>query len=171
MKSDRGQSSDRAANLHDNNTATGWSGGNCLGQGLIHGCQWVVLQFRSALENGFACDFWQHNKNSGLSITKVKLEQSLDQMTWSTPALSDLKSLGKTTVKGAHLVPFSGQYARQMVRTCFIYGMKPVCEHPSLCKADPSAIYLGQDHHLAYRPNRITSSYMPYSAFSNSTTV
>ena len=39
--------------------------------------------------------------------------------------------------------------------------MKPVCDHPSSCKSDSAAIYLGQDKHLAFPPHRNNAGYVP----------
>merc|ERR1711881_54385 len=39
--------------------------------------------------------------------------------------------------------------------------MKPVCDHPSYCKNDGRAVYLGQSGHLAYRPHRNNNNYSP----------
>jgi hypothetical protein len=45
-------------------------------------------------------------------------------------------------------------YSNQMVSVCSKYDMKPICGHPSYCKKDVAAIYLGQKGHLSYPPNR-----------------
>ena len=39
--------------------------------------------------------------------------------------------------------------------------MKPVCDHPSYCKTDPNALYIGQKSHIAYTPHRNTNSFFP----------
>ena len=43
----------------------------------------------------------------------------------------------------------SGTYSEGMIQQCAKHGMKPVCDHPSYCRHDPKAAYLGQDHHIA----------------------
>ena len=48
----------------------------------------------------------------------------------------------------------SGRYSTVMVKDCAKVGMKPVCDHPSYCKTDKQAIYIGQTHHLAYPGHR-----------------
>ena len=54
-----------------------------------------------------------------------------------------------------------GNYESAMISACKQYGMKPVCDHPSYCKNDKNAIYIGQNHHLAYPHHRRESSYVP----------
>ena len=48
-----------------------------------------------------------------------------------------------------------------MIRSCKTFGMKPVCDHRAYCKTDAQALYLGQTHHMAYRPHRANKSFMP----------
>jgi len=48
-----------------------------------------------------------------------------------------------------------------MVESCKEIGMKPVCDHPSYCKNDPRSIYIGQSHHIAYKPHRNNRNYFP----------
>ena len=48
-----------------------------------------------------------------------------------------------------------------MISECKKVSMKPVCDHPSYCKNDKEALYLGQSNHLAYLPHRKTASYNP----------
>jgi hypothetical protein len=55
----------------------------------------------------------------------------------------------------------SGKYSDRMVDACKSYQMKPVCDHPSYCKNDARALYIGQSGHLAYKPHRNTNSYLP----------
>ncbi|MDA9620640.1 hypothetical protein N9S66_00720, partial [bacterium] len=55
----------------------------------------------------------------------------------------------------------SGSYSNLMIRSCKTLGMAPVCDHPAYCKTDSQALYLGQSHHMAYRPHRANKSYMP----------
>ena len=43
-------------------------------------------------------------------------------------------------------------FSAQMVEGCNKMGMKPVCNHPSYCRTDPHAIYIGQDSHLSVGP-------------------
>jgi len=55
----------------------------------------------------------------------------------------------------------NGKYSDRMVEQCKKLGMKPVCDHPSYCKNDKAAVYLGQTGHLAYKPHRNNDGYMP----------
>jgi hypothetical protein len=55
----------------------------------------------------------------------------------------------------------SGSYASLMVAACEAVGMKPVCDHPSYCKTDQKALYIGQSGHLAYKPHRNSNNYVP----------
>ena len=48
-----------------------------------------------------------------------------------------------------------------MINECGKKGMKPLCDHPSYCKADLRAVYIGQDNHMAYPLHRNTESYFP----------
>ena len=52
----------------------------------------------------------------------------------------------------------SGKYSDIMINDCKKIGMKPVCDHPSYCKTDKNAVYIGQSHHLAHGGHRGTSS-------------
>ena len=54
-----------------------------------------------------------------------------------------------------------GSYSGVMISECRKYGMKPVCEHPSYCKNDKSALYLGQSGHTAYPGHRNSNNYWP----------
>merc|ERR1711871_347363 len=55
----------------------------------------------------------------------------------------------------------SGKYSDIMINDCKKIGMKPVCDHPSYCKTDKNAVYIGQTHHLAHGGHRGTSAYFP----------
>jgi hypothetical protein len=46
----------------------------------------------------------------------------------------------------------NNDYAAISIRGCAKNGAgwKPVCEHPSYCRNDNKAIYLGQQHHLSH---------------------
>eukprot|EP01048_Picozoa_sp_COSAG05_P004992 COSAG05_NODE_286_length_12159_cov_63.200249_1_plen_1966_part_10 len=59
------------------------------------------------------------------------------------------------------LMSRGGKYSDRMIETCTKFGMKPVCDHPSYCKSDEAAVYLGQSGHLAYRPHRYNNNYSP----------
>jgi len=59
------------------------------------------------------------------------------------------------------LVNRRGSYSDRMVEVCKKYGMKPVCDHRNYCRNDARAIYIGQTHHIAYRPHRNNNGYMP----------
>jgi hypothetical protein len=47
-----------------------------------------------------------------------------------------------------------------MIAGCKRLGMKPVCDHRNYCKNDKQALYIGQTHHLAYKPHR-AANYVP----------
>jgi hypothetical protein len=68
---------------------------------------------------------------------------------------------GKYTFQRVRIQQTSGNYDAIMVNECGKKGMKPLCDHPSYCKNDPKAAYLGQDNHLAYPPHRNQASYFP----------
>jgi len=55
----------------------------------------------------------------------------------------------------------SGNYDTIAINECSKKGMKPLCDHPSYCKADPRATYIGQSNHIAYGPHRNQDSYFP----------
>jgi hypothetical protein len=63
--------------------------------------------------------------------------------------------------KTAKLTSKSGRYSSLMVTECKKLGMKPVCDHPSYCRKDNQALYLGQSGHLSYPPHRNKVSYVP----------
>ena len=54
-----------------------------------------------------------------------------------------------------------GSYTDIMIQECEKLGMKPVCDHPSYCKTDNKAFYIGQDHHVEHGGHRNTDSYFP----------
>ena len=41
-------------------------------------------------------------------------------------------------------------YAEAMVAECNKHQMKPVCDHPSYCKRDSKALYIGQAGFIGY---------------------
>jgi hypothetical protein len=55
----------------------------------------------------------------------------------------------------------NGAYSDLMVAACGVVAMKPVCDHRSYCGTDPKAVFLGQTHHLAYKPHRKNNNYSP----------
>ena len=55
--------------------------------------------------------------------------------------------------------PTYASYSSQMIRACSKLSMKPVCDHPSYCRADDKALYIGNDNHIAYKPHRNTLKY------------
>ena len=57
----------------------------------------------------------------------------------------------------------SGSYSTAMITECKKWNMQPVCDHPSYCKNDGSALYIGQSGHIAYNPHRKIASYFPLS--------
>ena len=63
--------------------------------------------------------------------------------------------------KVAKLTSFSGTYSANMIKECSKLGMKPVCDHPSYCKNDKAALYLGQKGHLGYPPHRNNAKLQP----------
>jgi hypothetical protein len=46
-----------------------------------------------------------------------------------------------------------------MIKACSKYDMKPVCDHPSYCKNDKNALYLGQSSHIADKSIRDKANY------------
>ena len=48
-----------------------------------------------------------------------------------------------------------------MIQQCQVHNMKPVCDHPSYCRNDASALYIGQAKYIAYHPHRRTNSWFP----------
>ena len=44
-------------------------------------------------------------------------------------------------------------YSTIMVNECKKYGMKPICDHPSWCSNDDSALYIGHANYIV-RLNR-----------------
>ena len=55
----------------------------------------------------------------------------------------------------------SGSFSPYMVAECKKIGMKPLCEHPSYCRNDKKALYMGQYYHLSHRPYRNINSWFP----------
>eukprot|EP01048_Picozoa_sp_COSAG05_P034769 COSAG05_NODE_14718_length_389_cov_1.055172_1_plen_89_part_01 len=53
-----------------------------------------------------------------------------------------------------------GSYSDLMTAECKKFSMKPVCDHRSYCEADQDSIFLGQTHHLAYKPHRNNNGYV-----------
>ena len=62
----------------------------------------------------------------------------------------------------AKLKSKKGSYSAGMRDACKQagIGMKPVCDHPSYCRNDQNALYLGQNNHIAYRPYRYNANYI-----------
>lgn len=56
----------------------------------------------------------------------------------------------------------SGSYTDTMISECNKINMKPVCDHPSYCKNDKRALYIGQRYHLAHKNERETPYYFPH---------
>ena len=52
-------------------------------------------------------------------------------------------------------------YASLMVAECEKHGAKPVCDHPSYCRNDGKALYIGQSQHIAYSPHRNINRWFP----------
>ena len=53
----------------------------------------------------------------------------------------------------------STTFSAAMVLECNRFGMKPVCEHPSYCRNDAKALYIGQSSHITnwrYRENQVS---------------
>ena len=59
----------------------------------------------------------------------------------------------------------SGRYSDIMIKDCKKNSMKPVCDHPSYCKSDSKAIYIGQSHHIAHASQRKTGRCVAGSSF------
>ena len=49
----------------------------------------------------------------------------------------------------------------RMIEACAKVGMKPVCDHPSYCKDDAKAIYIGQASHISFPGHRDSLAYFP----------
>ena len=45
-------------------------------------------------------------------------------------------------------------FSHLMVAECKKMDMRPVCEHPSYCRNDKAALYIGQYYHLSISPYR-----------------
>ena len=58
-----------------------------------------------------------------------------------------------------------------MVEACGKVGMKPVCDHPSYCRNDRNALYMGQRAHLEYAPHRGNAAYFPKARLSPNCTL
>eukprot|EP00937_MAST-01D_sp_MAST-1D-sp2_P007082 g7082.t1 len=69
----------------------------------------------------------------------------------------------KTAYTFAKVMPIreTGTYDQIQLDTCNAIGMKPVCDHGVYCATDTEAIFLGQEHHIAYKPHRDTAAYFP----------
>jgi hypothetical protein len=68
---------------------------------------------------------------------------------------------GEYTFRKIRIAATSGNYDDVMVNECNEINMKPLCDHPSYCRNDPRAGYIGQSNHLAYPPHRNQDSYFP----------
>jgi hypothetical protein len=68
---------------------------------------------------------------------------------------------GKYTFQKMRITATSGNYDVIMVNECSKKGMKPLCDHPSYCKNDARAAYIGQDNHMALWPHLDQNSYFP----------
>ena len=63
--------------------------------------------------------------------------------------------------KQAPITRSNGDYSTLMIAACKKLGMKPICDHPSYCRKDSKALYIGQQHHLGYPPHRNNKHYTP----------
>merc|ERR1711957_1163212 len=68
---------------------------------------------------------------------------------------------GKYTFQKVRATATSGNMDTIMVNECSKKKMKPLCDHPSYCKTDPRAAYIGQTNHMALRPHLNQDSYFP----------
>merc|ERR1711957_992421 len=68
---------------------------------------------------------------------------------------------GKYTFQKVRVTATSGNMDTIMVNECDKKDMKPLCDHPSYCKTDPRAAYIGQTNHTALRPHLNQDSYFP----------
>jgi len=68
---------------------------------------------------------------------------------------------GEYTFQKIRIEATSGNYDTVMINECGKKGMKPLCDHPSYCKTDLRAVYIGQDNHMAYPPHRNSDGYFP----------
>ena len=53
------------------------------------------------------------------------------------------------------------RFDKAMLAECSAIGMNPICDHPNYCRNNPESFYLGQDHHLAYKPHRNAKQHWP----------
>jgi hypothetical protein len=68
---------------------------------------------------------------------------------------------GTYTFRQVRISSSSGNFDTIMINECSKIDMKPLCDHPSYCKSDPRATYIGQNYHIAYPPHRNQISYFP----------
>jgi len=54
-----------------------------------------------------------------------------------------------------------GTFSELMINACKEIGMKPVCDHPQYCANDAKSVFLGQQRHIAYPPQRDNPAYFP----------
>jgi hypothetical protein len=54
-----------------------------------------------------------------------------------------------------------GSFTTNMINACAKLGMKPVCDHPSWCKDNDKAIYIGQTHLLSHESHASKAEYNP----------
>ena len=55
----------------------------------------------------------------------------------------------------------AGSYSEIMKDECAKINMKPLCDHPTYCKNNADAIYIGQSKHMAHKPDRVRNDYYP----------
>jgi hypothetical protein len=67
----------------------------------------------------------------------------------------------RAKISGTAAIDRNTKYSTAMIAECNKYGMMPVCDHRAYCRNDKKALYIGQDHHLAYKPHRNNNRYMP----------
>jgi hypothetical protein len=71
------------------------------------------------------------------------------------------QNAGKYTFQKVRIEATSGNYDVVMIDECKKKGMRPLCDHPSYCRNDPRAGYIGQDNHIALLPHVNQVSYFP----------
>ena len=70
-------------------------------------------------------------------------------------------------MKVAHLASNrrNGHFSSRMREECKKHDMKPICDHPSYCRNDANAVYIGHSNHISYRPHRRNNNWMPGSFY------
>jgi hypothetical protein len=93
-----------------------------------------------------------HGGNPGFLCareTSQSIEVTLGSLNGYPPRVYQFTAVPRLTSPGT-----KDSYSDLMIGACNLLGMKPVCEHPSMCEHDDKALYLGQDGHLSIPAER-----------------